>query len=142
MSNGSERATVAARLGLSEGSVVGELGFDDDVDHDLREQIEAVIGGPILDGGGDEVFDAVVVWWRDGEGDLTDELVDALTPLADDGVIWLATPRSGADGYVDASEVGDAAETAGLLLGASGPMVGDWMLTKLERARSFGRSRR
>ena len=32
---------VAARLGLKPGDVVGEIGYDDDVDQELREAVEA-----------------------------------------------------------------------------------------------------
>ena len=41
----------------------------------------------------DDVVDVVLLWWREGDGDLVDALVDALTPLADGGYIWLLTPR-------------------------------------------------
>ncbi len=134
-------ATAASRLGLRAGNVVGEIGYDDDVDADLRSEIEAIIGGELLDQDADDVLDAALLWWRGDDGDLTDALVDAITLLADEGVIWLATPRTGYDGYVDPSEIGDAAQTAGLAQTTSGPSAGDWMMTKLVRARSSGRAR-
>ena len=62
----------------------------------------------------DDVVDVVLLWWRDGDGDLVDALVDALTPLADGGYIWLLTPKAGRDGHVEPSEIGEAAPTAGL----------------------------
>lgn len=143
MSDVSGKAAAAvSRLGLRAGSVVGEIGYDDDVDHDLREGIEAAIGGDLLDEDADEVLDAALLWWREGDGDLTDALVDAITLLAGDGVIWLMTPRNGFDGYVDPSDIGDAARTAGLAQTTSGPSTGDWMMSKLVRARSSGRPRR
>ena len=40
----------------------------------------------------------MLLWWRDGDGDLVDTLVDALGPLADNGVVWLLTPKAGRDG--------------------------------------------
>ena len=44
----------------------------------------AVEGVELVDEDYDEdVVDVVLMWWRDGDGDLVDALVDALTPLAD-----------------------------------------------------------
>ena len=54
-------------------------------------------------------MDAVILWWRDGDGDLVDELVDALTYLTEDGAIWLFTPKVGRAGYVESSDIQDAA---------------------------------
>lgn len=135
-------ASAASRLGLRAGSVVGEIGYDDDVDQDLREGIAAITGSELLDEDAEDVLDAVLLWWRDDDGDLTDALVDAITLLADEGAIWLLTPRTGHEGYVDPSDIGDAARTAGLSQTTSGPSVGRWMMTKLVRARSSGRARR
>jgi hypothetical protein len=134
--------SAASRLGLAQGDVVGEFGFDDDVDEELRESLEAAIGSPLSPGDADEVFDAVLVWWREDDGDLTDELVDVITVLADDGVVLLATPRPGRDGYVDTAEIGDAAETAGLGQPSSGQAAGDWVTVKLARSRQSGKVRR
>ena len=51
----------AARLGLQAGDTVGESGYDDDVDHDLRDAIADVIDAELLDDDSDEVLDAVVL---------------------------------------------------------------------------------
>jgi len=133
--------TTAARLGLSAGNTVGEAGYDDDVDHDLRDAIADLIDSDLLDADADEVLDAVLLWWRDGDGDLTDALVDAIPLLADDGVIWLLTPKTGRDGYVEPSEISEATRTAGLAQTtnvAGGPR---WMITRLARPKS-GKVRR
>jgi hypothetical protein len=50
----------------------------------------------------DEVVDGVLLWFREDDGDLVDELVDALTYLTETGPIWLLTPKVGVDGHVDA----------------------------------------
>ena len=102
---GSLEHGVAVRLGLKAGDVVGEIGYDDDVDHDLRDAVEAVIGSELLDEDADDVLDAVLLWWRSDDGDLTDTLVDAITLLADTGVIWLMTPKTGRHGYVEPSDI-------------------------------------
>ena len=88
-----QSVTTAARLGLKAGNTVGESGYDDDVDHDLRDAIADLIESELLDDDADEVLDAVLLWWRDGDGDLTDALINAVPLLADDGVIWLFTPE-------------------------------------------------
>lgn len=135
-------ASAASRLGLRPGSVVGEIGYDEDIDHDLREAVEEVAGSELLDEDADDVLDAVLLWWREDDGDLTDALVDAITLLADDGMILLMSPRTGRDGYVEPSDIADAAHTAGLAQTTSGPAAGDWMTTRLARARSAGKQRR
>ncbi len=66
-----------------------ELGWDEDTDDDLRADIEDAIDGEMLDEDADDVIDVVVLWWRDGDGDLVDALMDAIGPLAEDGYIWV-----------------------------------------------------
>ena len=85
----------AERLGIKPGQVVQEIGYDDDCDEQLREAITHVDGVELVDEDYDDVVDVVMLWWRDGDGDLVDALVDALTPLADGGNIWLLTPKAG-----------------------------------------------
>ena len=88
----------AQRLGIEQGQVVQELGWDTDTDDDIRADIEDACGGELLDEDADEVIDVVLLWWRDDDGDLVDALMDAITPLADDGVIWVLTPKTGKPG--------------------------------------------
>lgn len=133
--------TVADRLGLKAGDVVGEIGYDEDVDHALREAIEGIIGSELLDEDADDVLDAVILWWREPDGDLTDALVDAITLLADTGVIWLVTPKTGRNGYVEPSDIAEATKTAGLAQTTTVPTNLLWMTAKLARAKQ-GRIRR
>ena len=86
--------SLADRLGIEPGMVVMEIGYDDDVDQDLRDTLMDRCG-ELVDEDTDEVVDAVLLWWREGDGDLVDILVDALSPLADNGVVWLLTPEGG-----------------------------------------------
>jgi len=130
----------AARLGMRPGMVVQELGWDEDADQELRESVEDAIDGELVDEH-DDVVDAVLLWWRDSDGDLVDTLVDALTDLADGGAIWLLTPKVGREGYVDASEVAEAAPTAGLATTSSVPVGADWAATKLVAPKSRGSKR-
>ena len=92
----------AQRLGIQKDQVVQELGWDEDIDDDIRADIEDACGGELLDEDADEVIDVVLLWWRDDDGDLVDRLMDAITPLADDGVIWVVTPKTGKPGHVHA----------------------------------------
>src|SRR6476661_6004403 len=110
--NAEERTSPAGRLGFEPGQVVQEIGFDDDVDHDLREGIESLIGQDLVDEDYDDVADVVLLWFRDEDGDFTDALVDVIGLLEDGGQIWLLTPKTGRDGYVEPSDISDAAQTA------------------------------
>jgi hypothetical protein len=123
-------------MGFVAGQTVQELGWDEDCDDDLRAGLEDVIGTALVDEDYDDVVDAVLLWWRDGDGDLVDTLVDALTSLADGGVIWLLTPKSGRAGHVEPSDIGEAAPTAGLSATTSVAAAPDWSGTRLVAPRS------
>ena len=101
-------------LGLTHGQVVMEIGLDSDCDDSIRDAFVAAIGQELLDEDSDEIVEAILLWWRDDDGDLVDGLMDALGPLADSGVIWLLTPKAGRDGHIEPSEISEAAPTAGL----------------------------
>jgi hypothetical protein len=126
----------AEKLGFTAGQVVQEIGYDEDCDEELRASIEEVTGGALVDESYDDVVDAVLLWWRDGDGDLVDALVDALTALADGGTIWLLTPKSGRDGHVEPSDVSEAAPTAGLSQTSSISAGRDWSGARLVAPRS------
>jgi hypothetical protein len=127
-----ERTNPAARLGwFQPGQVVQEIGYDDDVDQELREAIEEVTETDLVDEDYDDVADAVVLWFRDDDGDLTDALVDATTYIEEGGAILLFTPKTGRDGYVEPSDIQEAAGTAGLTA-SKGVSVGkDWSGSRL-----------
>ena len=87
--------SAVTKLGFAPGQVVQEIGYDHDVDDELRIAIEDVIGSELEDEDYGDVADAVLLWWREDDGDLVDALVDALTNLADRGFIVLLTPKVG-----------------------------------------------
>jgi len=122
---------LATRLGFTAGLVVQEVGYDDDCDDELRESIESVTESSLVDLEYDDVVDVVLLWWRDEDGDLVDVLVDALEFLADQGVIWLMTPKPGRDGHVEASDISDAAPTAGLQSTSTISASREWQGTRL-----------
>ncbi len=127
---------VAERLGIQSDMVVQELGWDADVDDDVRAAIEEVLGAELLDEDSDEIVDVVLLWWRDQDGDLFDTLVDARSPLAENGVIWVFTPKTGRDGHVDASDINEAANTVGLAQTSNISVSDDWAATRLATAKA------
>jgi len=122
---------LAARFGIASGQVVQEIGWDEDVDDDLRAAIESVTGAEMVDDDYDDVVDVVLLWWRDDDGDLVDALVDAIAILADQGVVWLLTPKPGRDGHVESSDIADAAPTAGLQATSTLSASREWQGTRL-----------
>ncbi|MGW0036191.1 DUF3052 domain-containing protein [Gordonia sp. NPDC003376] len=125
----------AQKLGFAQGMVVQELGWDEDTDDDLRVDIEDTIDAEMVDEDADDVVDVVLLWWRDGDGDLVDRLMDAIGPLADDGYVWVVSPKTGNDGYVDPSEIAEAAPTAGLTQ-TTVVSLGDWSGSRLVQPKS------
>ncbi len=130
-SGGAADHGVGDRLGLKPGMVVQELGWDEDVDDAVRVAIEDAIDADMVDGDHGDVVDAVVLWWRDGDGDLVDALVDALTDLAGGGAVWLVSPKVGRPNAVDPSDIAEAGPIAGLSTTTTVPVSTDWSATKL-----------
>ena len=129
-------ASIAERLGIRPGMVVQELGYDDDTDDAVVAAVEEACGGEIVGADSDEVIDVVLLWFRNEDGDLVDTLVDAIGPLAEDGVIWLLTPKRGRDGYVEPSDISEAAPTAGLSQTSIVSVGPDWAGARLAPRRS------
>jgi hypothetical protein len=123
--------SMVAKLGIIAGRVVQEIGYDDDTDEDLRAAIVAVTGSDLVGEDYDDVVDIALLWWRDDDGDLVDALVDAIGILADQGVVWLLTPKPGRDGHVESAEIADAAPTAGLQGTSTVSASRDWQGTRL-----------
>src|SRR5215475_11010870 len=118
---------LAERLGIQPGMVVQELGYDEDVDEKLRTAIVERCGSELAD--------------EDADGDLVDALVDAIGPLADNGVVWLLTPKAGRPGHVEPSDISEAAPTAGLAQTSSISAAQDWAGARLVAPKA-ARSRR
>lgn len=118
-------------MGFAQGELVLEVGYDSDCDEPLRKEISATTKTEFLQGSASEVVDAVLLWWRDGEGDLVDELMDALTYLSETGPIWVLTPKVGRTGHVEPSDIQDAAPIAGLSQTSTLAVATDWTATRL-----------
>jgi len=122
---------VVERLGLKSGDLILEVGLDSDCDNELRAAIQKVTGNEFIEDAATDVVDAVLLWWRDEDGDLVDELMDGLTYLTETGPIWLFTPKVGRTGHVEPSDIQDAAPTAGLSQTVSFTVGADWTATRL-----------
>ena len=92
----------------------------------------------MVDGDYGNDVDAVVLWWRDDDGDLVDGLVDALTDLIGGGAIWLLTPKVGRSGAVDPAEIAEAEALAGLSQTTTATVSKDWAATRLVARKSVG----
>jgi hypothetical protein len=138
---GAGKTDVAGKLGIEPGMVVQELGWDEDVDDEIRDAVEERCGDDLVDEDSDEVVDVVLLWWREGDGDLADALVDAGTPLTDTGVVWVLSPKTGRSGHVEPSEIAEAAPTAGLSQTSNVSVSDGWAGARLVAARQ-ARSRR
>jgi Protein of unknown function (DUF3052) len=132
---------IAGKLGVEPGMVVQEIGWDDDVDEAVRDAVEERCGDDLLDEDADEVIDLVLLWWRESDGDLADALMDAIGPLADNGVIWVLTPKTGRGGHVEPSDIAEAALTAGLSQTSNVSVGEEWAGARLVAPRA-AKSRR
>ncbi len=132
---GEDRARAMSRLGLLGDSVVQVVGWDEDCDTEflanLTEHVSEVVMAEASD-----VVDGVLVWWRSDDGDLADGLLDALAMLADDGVIWLLTPRPGRAGHMPGSDVKEGVQVAGLQVTSSISVGADWQAARLTAPKS------
>ncbi len=126
-------------MGLKPGELVLELGGSSDSDQSLRSKISAITGTELIENQTTEVVDAVIIWWRDGDGDLEDELVDALTYLSESGAVWVLTPKAGRDGHVEPSDIQDAAPNVGLSQTSTFAIAADWSATRLVARKSVKR---
>ena len=130
--------SVVESMGFKPSMIVMEIGYDDDVDLELRDAIADLTGEELVDDDSDEVVDVVLLWYREDDEDLTDTLVDSVGPLADDGMIWLLTPKRGRSGYVEPSDIAEAASVAGLSQTSVRTVSAEWSGTRLVGRKSGG----
>lgn len=124
-------AVTLSKLGFAQGQTVQEFGYDDDVADDLRDGIEELVGTEIEDEDFNDGADGVLVWYRDGDEDLADLLVDASTKLFDQGFVVVLTPKASRPGHVEMSDIEEAASTAGLQTSGSFNVAPEWGATRL-----------
>ncbi|MGB3764682.1 MAG: DUF3052 family protein [Ornithinimicrobium sp.] len=112
---GTDNSSVVAtvdKLGFKAGQIVIEFGYDDDVDGDFRQVVEAAVGSPLED----EAYDGVV---------------DALTMLEEGGFIALVTPGRKRSDRVEAHDVAEACTTSGLTATGAVPLSPEWLAQRL-----------
>ena len=118
-------------MGFAKGELILEIGYGPDCDDALRAEIAALTGTTFLEETTNEVVDAVLLWFRNDDGDLVDELMDAMTYLTETGPIWVLTPKVGRVGHVEPSDIQDAAPTCGLSQTSTLAVAQDWTATRL-----------
>lgn len=126
--------TLAGRLGFRAGQLVMEIGYHDDVEQMLRQGVEQVTGQPIVDEEYTGWVDVVLLWHRQGDGDLADILADAVPPLADDGYVLILTPRPGRVGHVARCAIAEALAATTLVKDPT--MVNGWTVLRLADTRT------
>ena len=120
------------QLGLVEGMVVEELGWDDDVDEEFRQSVMELIDSDLLEESADAV-DAVILWLRHDDGDVMELLIDSLTDLGPGGFLWVMTPKIGRDGHVSTSDLAEGVVAAGLSLTTTATVSKDWSAHRIVR---------
>ncbi|XCB30262.1 DUF3052 domain-containing protein [Arcanobacterium hippocoleae] len=117
-------------FGFKKGDVIQEFGYDDDVDFALREELSQLVATELEDEEYRGIADGVLAWWRSDDGgvdDLSDYLMDCAQSFADgSGVIWLMVPESHSEFAVSATDVNEAAETAGQSVTTSKHLSDSW----------------
>jgi hypothetical protein len=123
--------SLASSLGIASGSIVQEIGLDDDCAEEIRAAFAEASANDLVDLDYTDVVDVALVWFREDDDDLVDLLVDSISPLTDSGVVWLMTPKPGRDGHVTPADIADAAPTAGLQVTRTVSASRDWQGTRL-----------
>ncbi len=94
MTTTENRGHEAGRFGFRPDVSIQEIGYDEDVDQELRDAIEQTTGTELVDEDPDDAVDVVVLWFRAGDGDLTGVLGNAFAPSRT-AAACLAGPRHG-----------------------------------------------
>lgn len=127
-------------FGFGQGALIQEFGYDDDVDFDIREAIETFTGEELEDEDYRGVADGVIAWWRSddgGEEDLADYLVDCSSALDENAnLVWLFVPEQRNRHHVPATEINEAAQTAGLSVTRSHGVNSGWTAYRLTAPKS------
>ncbi len=126
------------QLGLVKGMVVEELGWDEDVDEDFRQEVMDLVDSDLVEESQDAV-DAILLWLREGDGDVVDLLIDSLTDLGPAGFLWVLTPKIGHPGHVSQSDLTEGAVAAGLTLTTTVVVSPAWSAHKVVRPKGVHR---
>lgn len=125
-----EEPSVVDQLGIKADHEVMEIGYDSDIESALREAVISVVG-ELHDEDATDLMDAVLLWWRDSDGDLVDGLLDARRPLDEDGTVWLLTPKANREGHIDPATISEACPLSGLQSTKTLPAGEDWIAIRM-----------
>lgn len=130
----------AQKFGFQPGDVVQEWLWDDDVDENLRSDLEDYLGEELVDEEYDSGVDGVLLWWRDGddEDELADTIMDAMEMLNEGAPFWVLIPKPGREGAIGPNTLQNAAKSAGMNAATPETVGPDWNGIRL---REFGRGR-
>lgn len=134
--NNPDKNHYIGELELAVGDSIQELGWDEDIDFEFRNGLEDALGEEFLTEEDQEPVDAVLLWWREDDGDiteLTDALEDATTNLDENAPIWLLIPRASRAGHVSPMDVLESAHVAGFRTTTTAGVSENWLATRLER---------
>lgn len=130
-------AEIIDRFSLEPGMILQEFGYDDDVDEALRTLITESTGEELVDEDHGDVTDGVLLWFREGDDDLADFLMDVQSLLDDGSSVWLLTPKAGTTGHVQPGTIQESASLAGLHMTSTFVVGEGWSCTQLvEKGRS------
>ena len=135
----SDKSDLAGKLGIEPGMIVQELGWDSDVDDEVRSAIEDRCGEDLLGEDAQEVVDVVLLWWRDGDGDLVDTLMDARSPMTAYNGKRLP-PENVIKRRVEITRTPDGGTRMAFLDDAAGPATKDTQPTSLATKTNASRS--
>lgn len=124
-------AGLIKRFGLAKGMVVQEFLYDTDADEELRAEIARVTGHALVGDDYGEVTDAALVWFRDGDDDLADLLLDVQALLDDGAPVWLLTPKAGLPNHVEQRDIEESASLSGLHATSTFVASPFWKVTQL-----------
>lgn len=121
--------TLARRLGFRTGQVVMEIGYHNDVDQMLREDIERVTGRSMVDEEHRGWVDVVLLWHRQDDGDLADTLAEAVPSLTEKCHVLILTPEPGREGHVARHAIAEALSATTLVKDPT--VVDGWTVLRL-----------
>ena len=97
----------------------------------------SVTGEDLVDEDYGDVTDAAIVWFRDGDDDLADLLMDVQSLIDGSALVVLLTPKAGRPGHVLPRDVEEASSLAGLHATSTFVIDESWTATQLgEKGRS------
>lgn len=119
-------ATAVSRFEFDRGQLVREIGYDTDVDPEVRQRIEAITGRRLAGPECPRCPDGLLVWLRAGSADPVDLLLGCGEAMTRRTRLWVLTPKVDRPGHLPPAEVAAAARRAGLTCVRRVDVFDDW----------------